>query len=57
MVHSIHTGIWKAYPTAGLAYTYFFGFLFMLMSIMYYVFTGQLELFLLPRQVREARGV
>ncbi len=38
---------------AMVAYTYFFGFLFMLVATMYYVFTGQLDQFLIPYHVRE----
>lgn len=44
-------GIWKEYPVAMTAYTYLFGSIFMGVATLYYVFTGQAHLFVIPRHV------
>ena len=48
--------MWKEYPIAVTAYTYLFGSIFMSIANLYFVFTGQAHVFILPRQVREKKS-
>ena len=50
---TIIVGKWSAYPMAVVAYAYVFGFLFMVIANLYYVFTGQLDQFLIPYHVSQ----
>lgn len=44
-------GVWREYPVAMTAYTYFFGALFLGAGSLYYIFTGQADQFLIPQHV------
>ncbi len=45
-------GMWKDYPIAMTAYSYLFGATYMGLATLYYVFTGQYDLFWIPQRVR-----